>query len=238
VNAESFPKAEALTRVPATIRTLHGLPAFPRTVNYLEAMDRFIEKFRESNILPESETADAFELYGRVKDVYPRVEADMVSSHNDLKPENVLFDGAQVWLVDWEAAFLNDRYLDLAVVGNFLATNEEEEKTLLREYFGAAPSEYQLARFYLMRQILHMSYTSVFCLMRAAVKPVDAETKVREYRDFHDRVWAGEISLAGDDERVEYARAHLQQALVEMHAPRFAEAMRIVGDFHQRDGGG
>ena len=89
--------------LPATIRTLHALPAFPTTVNYLEAMDGFIEKFRTANTLPESETADAFELYAQVQEVYPRVEADMVSSHNDLKPENVLFDGERVWLVDWEA---------------------------------------------------------------------------------------------------------------------------------------
>jgi thiamine kinase-like enzyme len=235
VSAKPFSKREALACVPATIRTLHALPTFPTTVNYLEAMDRFIENFRTANILPESETADAFELYARVKEVYPRVEADMVSSHNDLKPENVLFDGEHVWLVDWEAAFLNDRYLDLNVVGNFLATNEEEEKTLLRGYFDGEPTEYQLARFHLMRQILHMSYAAVFCLMRAAVRPVDATTNVRDYRDFHDRVWSGEISLAGDDERVEYARAHLKQGLTEMHAPRFDESMQIVRSFHERD---
>jgi thiamine kinase-like enzyme len=237
VNAKPFAKAEALARVPATIRKLHALPPFPRTVNYLDAMDRFIENFRVANILPDSETDDAFELYTQVREVYPRIEADMVSSHNDLKPENVLFDGERVWLADWEAAFLNDRYLDLAVVGNFVATNETEEKNLLRGYFGAEPTDYQLARFYLMRQILHMSYAAVFCLMRAAVKPVDAGTKVRDYRDFHDRVWVGEISLAGNDERVEYARAHLKQALLEMHATRFEEALRIVRDFHERDGG-
>jgi thiamine kinase-like enzyme len=237
VNAKPFSKAEALVRIPATIRTLHALPPFPRTVNYLEAMDRFIENFRIANILPDSETADAFELYAKVKEVYPRVEADMVSSHNDLKPENVLFDGERVWLVDWEAAFLNDRYLDLNVVGNFLATNEEEEKRLLKGYFGAEPTEYQRARFYLMRQILHMSYAAVFCLMRAAVKPVDTATKVRDYHDFNDRVWAGEISLAGDEERVEYARAHLKQGLEEMHAPRFSEAMRVVSDFHEQERG-
>ncbi len=234
VNAKPFPKAEALARIPKTIRTLHALPPFPQAVNYLDAMDRFIENFRVASILPDSETADAFELYTQVREVYPRVEADMVSSHNDLKPENVLFDGERVWLVDWEAGFLNDRYLDLAVVGNFVATNEEEEKTLLREYFGAEPTQYQLARFYLMRQILHMSYAAVFCLMRAAVKPVDPETKVRHYRHFHDRVWTGEISLAGDDERVEYARAHLKQGLAEMHLPRFTEALQIVRDFHER----
>jgi thiamine kinase-like enzyme len=60
----------------------------------------------------------------------------MVSSHNDLKPENTLFDGDRVWLVDWEAAFLNDRYHDLATVENFVVTNDAEEEAHLRAYFG------------------------------------------------------------------------------------------------------
>jgi aminoglycoside phosphotransferase (APT) family kinase protein len=233
VNAKPFPKAEALARMPATIRALHGLSPFPRVVNYLESMDGFISRFQAAKSLPESETADAFELYARARDAYPRVEADMVSSHNDLKPENVLFDGERVWLVDWEAGFLNDRYLDLAVAGNFVVTNEAEEKLFLHGYFGAEPSDYQLARFYLMRQILHMSYAAVFLAFGAAGKPVDASARVREYRDFHDRVWSGEIRLAGSEAKIEYARVHLKQALAEMHAPRFAEAIRAVRDFHE-----
>ncbi len=237
VNAKPFPKAEALARIPATIRTLHALPAFPRTVNYLEAMDGFIQKFRAAKSLPETETADAFELYEQVRDVYPRNDADMVSSHNDLKPENVLFDGERVSLVDWEAAFLNDRYLDLNVVGNFLATNEAEEKELLRGYFDAEPTEYQLARFYLMRQILHMSYTAVFFAFGGSSTPVDTTANLRDYREFHDRAWSGEIILAGSEAKIEYARVHLKEALAEMHAPRFAEAMRIVSDFHEHDRG-
>ena len=60
----------------------------------------------------------------------------MVPSHDDLKPENILFDGHRVWLVDWEAAFLNDRYFDLAIVANFVVTNDAEERAYLQEYFG------------------------------------------------------------------------------------------------------
>jgi aminoglycoside phosphotransferase (APT) family kinase protein len=233
VNAKPFPKAEALRRMPATIRELHALPAFPRTVNYLDAMDGFISRFQAAKSLPDSETAEAFDLYAQARDVYPRVESDMVSSHNDLKPENVLFDGERVWLVDWEAGFLNDRYLDLSVVGNFLATNEEEEKLFLRGYFGSEPTDYQLARFYLMRQILHMSYAAVFLALRGSTAPVNANATVREFREFNNRVWSGEISLAGTDAKIEYARVHLKQALAEMRAPRFEEAMRVVRDFHK-----
>jgi aminoglycoside phosphotransferase (APT) family kinase protein len=235
VNAKPFSKAEALVRMPATIRALHGLAPFPRLVNYLESMDGFISRFQAAKTLPESETADAFELYARARDAYPRLEADMVSSHNDLKPENVLFDGERVWLVDWEAGFLNDRYLDIAVVGNFVATDDAEEKLFLRGYFGAEPSGYQLARFYLMRQILHMSYAAVFLAFGTAGQPVDASAKVRDFRDFHDRVWSGEISLAGSEAKIEYARLHLKQALEEMHAPRFLDALRIVGDFQKHN---
>jgi thiamine kinase-like enzyme len=49
-----------------------------------------------------------FRRYAAVTKVYPRND-DLVASHNDVKPENIVFDGDRVWLVDWEVAFLNDR---------------------------------------------------------------------------------------------------------------------------------
>ena len=127
---------------------------------------------------------------------------------------------------------MNDRYLDLAVLANFVVTNETEEKDYLREYFGEAASEYRLARFYLMRQILHMSYAAVFFLFGSPGKAVEANAKVPAFRDFHNRVWAGEISLAGAEAKVQYARVHLTQASQDMRSARFQEALRIVGDNH------
>jgi hypothetical protein len=85
----------------------------------------------------------------------------------------------------------------------------------------------------LMRQFLHIAYVAAFLLLRADVKPVDAGAAVRGYREFHDGVWAGEIRLAGDEARVEYARVHLKEALKEMHAPRLTESLRVVGDFER-----
>jgi thiamine kinase-like enzyme len=102
----------------------------------------------------------------------------MVSSHNDLKPENILFDGARVWLVDWEAAFLNDRYFDLVVVANFVVTDDAEEEAYLRRYFGEAAGEYRLARFYLMRQITHMSCAMVFLRLGSGGKAIEPNAKV------------------------------------------------------------
>ena len=145
VEARPFPRTEALARMPATLQTLHALPPFSKPAHFIRP-DAFIRRFQDAKLLPESETAELFERYAPVTRVYPR-DSEMVSCHNDLKPENILFDGDRVWLVDWEAAFLNDRYFDLAIVANFVVTNDAEEDAYLQTYFGEAPGEYRLARF-------------------------------------------------------------------------------------------
>lgn len=231
VEARPFPRTEALNRIPATLRVLHGLPPFPKMIiypTYLDAAEGFIQKLQAAKVLPEDETKGIVRLHQRVASVYPRTEADMVSCHNDLKPENVLFGGGRVWLVDWEAAFLNDRYVDLAVVANFLVTNDEEEGVLLRTYFGESASEQNRARLYLMRQILHLFYASIFTLIGSAGKPTDHAVKAPGFRKYHDGIWAGEISLATAEAKLQYARVHLNQALENQDSTRFEGAMRII----------
>lgn len=230
VEARPFSRTEALARLPVTLQALHALPAFSKPKNTI-GLDGFIRRFQDSKILPESETAELFERYAPVASVYPR-DTEMVSCHNDLKPENILFDGGRLWLVDWEAAFLNDRYHDLAMVANLVVTNDVEEEAYLRTYFGEAAGAYRLARFYLMRQTLHMFYAIVFMLFGAAGKPIDNNPESPHFRDLHDRIWAGEFSLASSEAKLQYARVHMSQGLQNMRTARFQDALRIVSAGH------
>jgi len=230
VEARPFPRTEALALLTGTLRKLHALPPWssPGIVNYLEGMDKLVQKLKTAEIVPESESAQLFELYAQVKDVYPNEGSDMVPCHNDLRPENILFDGNRVWLVDWEAAFSNDRYLDLAVVANFVVTNAAEEETYLRTYFGEAASEYSRARLYLMRQFLHLFYPAVIMLFSCKGRSIESLANTPDFRDFHDRVRAGEVNLADDERKLEYARVHLNQLLQDGRSMRFQEALRSV----------
>jgi hypothetical protein len=234
VEARPFKRTEALARLPLTIRTLHALPPFsyPRSVNYLDSMDKLVRRFLAARILPPREEEELLQGYERVAGVYPRDGSDMVSSHNDMKPENVLFDGEQVWLVDWEAGFLNDRYVDLAVVANFVVTNEAEEEAYLRTYFGEDPVEYRRARFQLMQQLLHMFYSAVLLMFSRGSKSIDLSESAPSFRAFHDGIWAGEISLATDEAKLHYARVHLNQFLQTLGTARYREALRIVSERH------
>jgi hypothetical protein len=116
--------------------------------------------------------------------VYSSLDADPTPAHNDLfKPDNMLFDGTRLWLVDWEAAFQNDRYADLAAAANMIVTDESQETLYLQEYFGNPPDSYQKARFYLMRQLAHMFYAMGF-LTASSGAPVDQSAPVPSYSEF------------------------------------------------------
>jgi len=172
IEAVPFPAAQALVQLPATLKRLHALPLFPKAFNYATAHNFFVWRLRGSGLLSGREIEEVFRRYQQICAAYPYLDADLVSCHMDLKPENILFDGSRPWLVDWMAAFVNDRYFDLAIVANFVVASGGDERIYLEEYFGQRPDEYQLARFFLMRQVLHMLSAAVFLLLGSAGKPI------------------------------------------------------------------
>jgi hypothetical protein len=238
IEAVPFPVAQALVHLPAMLKRLHGLPPFPKAFNYATAHNFFIWRLRVSSLLPGDEVEEVFHRYQQICAAYPCLDADLVSCHMDLKPENILFDGSRAWLVDWMAAFVNDRYFDLAIVANFLVTNDGDECAYLEKYFGQPPDEYQLARFFLMRQVLHMLSAAVFLLLGSAGKPIRQNENPPSFRDFHERIWAGEIDLADNDLKVVYGMVHWEELLRNVRQPRFEKALRIVSERNTSQEGG
>jgi len=227
IDVKPFPVDEARVKMPKVLKKLHSLRPFP-AFQYLEAAERFNQKFKASGLMPEEAINEIFRQFDRINNIYPRNPEDMVSSHTDLKPENTLFDGEKLWLVDWEAAFLNDRYVDLAIAGNFLINNGKDEQEYLQNYFEERFTEYHLARFFLMRQIIHTFYFTCFSLLSNPQEPIDIGTPRPGYREFHEGIWSGEISLADMDNRRIYALVHMDQLKQNLQSLRFEDSMRIV----------
>ena len=229
VEAKPFPLDGSIPVIADMLRRLHALPPFPKVMDYINTMGGFVTKLQGANMLPESTTQELSKIYAQLSDVYPRNEKDMVSCYNDLKPENFIFDGKQPWLVDWEAAFLNDKYVDLAVVGNFIVTNDKDEAEFLKLYFGETATEYQHARFYLMRQIMHISYVAAFLIFANHMgKQINMATEVPDFGEYHDRIWLGEVTFANNEPRIMYARVHLKQVMENLQTARYKESLRIV----------
>lgn len=107
-------KTDLLVEMGQTLRALHAAPAFPPLVDYLDGMDALIARFQGFGLLAPEASTEVLGLHARLRTAYRTAPGDLVSSHNDLNPRNILYDGARLWLVDWESSFLADRYVDLA----------------------------------------------------------------------------------------------------------------------------
>jgi hypothetical protein len=83
-----------------------------------------------------------------------------------------------------------------------------------------------------MRQTVHMFYALVHTNLGLSGKPVDPSAPAPPFRDFHNRIWTGEVSLETNDTKVQFGRVHLNQLLQNAQTARFEEALRIASDRH------
>ncbi len=210
------------------LRKLHAAPLFPGLIPYMQGMESLIGQVRETGILPPKALFSLLSTFQALTAVYPGCDPDLVSSHNDLNPNNVLFDGERAWFVDWESAFAADRYVDLATVVNCFARGEAEREAVLRAYFGEVLDDYRRARLFLMRQINRLFYATVMLNAAAAERPgarlTAADLEVPRIADIE-----GEVGdLATYDGRVRAACVFLNEAVHDVAGPPFASAAACV----------
>ncbi|MBB6127023.1 phosphotransferase [Mucilaginibacter lappiensis] len=226
---------DLITALGSTIKAIHELPLFPKLVNFLDGVDTFIQQFKSLHMFPGHVTAEHFSLYAEIQKVYPRYDTDIVSSHNDLNPNNILFDGKKIWVIDWEAAFQNDRYVDLAIVAQTFVHNQEEEFIFLQTYFGEELDEYKKARFFLMQQICRMYYAMIMLKLAAAQKPSDhlhdPDMNQPNMPEFGAMLMSGKILLDTYEGKLQYGKILLNTMLSAMKSERFKDAIDMMRVF-------
>lgn len=209
-----------------TVRALHACPPFPPLVDYLDGIDALVAQFQARGLVAPAAMAELLDRYRELRARYRTDPADLVASHNDLNPRNILYDGSRLWLVDWESAFLADRYVDLACIANLFARTPAQEDLLLATYFGAADAT-RRARLQVMRQVNHLFYGLV---MANAVgdQPQARDLSGRSLEDLHEALTLGEPVLDTEAGRFGYVRARLAAAIEGMRKPQFAEALALI----------
>jgi aminoglycoside phosphotransferase len=220
---------ELLVELAQAVRILHETPAFPPLIDYLEGIASLIGQHQALDILDPAATQDLFALFGQLRAGYRTLPGDLVSSHNDLNPGNIVYDGTRLWLVDWDAAFLADRYVDLATVAGWFTRDAGGEAALLTTYFGGPPIVDQQARFYLMRQVNHLFCGLIFLNVASAERPgvrlADRTLAGPDLTTLHQRLGSGEFAILEWENRVVYGKARLAAALDGLRAPAFGAAL-------------
>jgi hypothetical protein len=144
-----------LAELGAMVRRLQATPRFPPLVDFFDGVEGLLARLEPLGLAGRAALVEPQARLAEIREAWTDPAA-RVSSHNDLNPRNVVSDGKRLWFVDWQAAFCNDPWVDVATAANFLAPTRTDAEVLLRAYLGAAPGREQRARFSTMRQVCRL----------------------------------------------------------------------------------
>ena len=100
-----------------------------------------------------------------------------VLSHNDVNPANLLWDGSQVWMVDWESAALAHPYLDLATFATFANLSDDEAIDLLAIQEGSAINSEQRTTFFSLHNLASVLYGAVLFSLVPDLAEIDFKSR-------------------------------------------------------------
>lgn len=225
-------RSDLIVELAQALRVLHEAPSFPVLMPYLDALEMLIGGLRATGLTSHAQIGPVLDRFGDLAAIYRALQQDLVSSHNDLNPRNVLYDGRRLWLVDWESSFLADRYVDLAAVANFFTSDSAGETALMTAYFRAPPTAEQSARMFMARQISLIFYGVSFLTGVAAERPgltVEGHGEpVRSLADLHGAIGEGTFVLDARQGRLTYGLACLRTAGANLSSPGFAKARKTL----------
>jgi aminoglycoside phosphotransferase (APT) family kinase protein len=128
----------------------------------------------------------------RIRAEYPSGVAP-VSAHNDINPRNVLFDGERLWLVDWELAFGNDPFADLANIANNFSEVSDVDNLVLEGWLGRAPDDDTRLRLALMRDLHRLFYAGLMLSEFVGQREPEAELIAPTQDEFRAALARGEL---------------------------------------------
>jgi Ser/Thr protein kinase RdoA (MazF antagonist) len=166
----------------------------------------------------------------RIRAACPWDPSSLVSSHNDLNPRNMLFDGRRMWLVDWELAFRHDPLFDLAILSTELACTPELEDVLLTSALGHAPGQGLRARLRLMRLLTRLFYGCVV-LETFAGRPRAAPERSLDAltpAEFRRAVAEGRLGSGQPETAYAFGKMSLAAFIDGLSAPGFDQALSLV----------
>jgi thiamine kinase-like enzyme len=222
-----------LTHIAKLLHHIHSVKDFPLPHRQLfDYMDDLIGQLRAEELAPR--LTAYFVEYARIRDIL-KLGLLRASCHNDLNSKNILFDGKNTYLIDWEAAGLEDPFFDLATICNeYIFQDTALKELFLTAYFGRSPTQQEQAKVYLMQQISHC-YLAIHYLLHArnAGLKLDngtASANAMTMKDWEIGYLSGKFTLDTPYDFLKYALTHISESYADMAKDYYQFALtRMAG---------
>lgn len=207
---------------------LQNSGSFPRLTDFRIIVERMLNYLRRS-FAPGLLDAhiEGLEL---IKQSLPWDEAEHRASHNDPGPQNILFDGTRLWLIDWETAYRNDPLVDVAIVAETFARTPELETALLTAWTGKTPDKTTVARLLLMRQLTRLYYAGLLLTSvgKAAEGSLMSDLAAPTPEEFRSLVARGVLAPGSGETKRVLGKMFLEGFLGTLPTHTFKESLTIA----------
>lgn len=237
-----------LTTLAHKLKKLHGLdprPYMPLGSQKLESLwDRVLTITKpEPNLLnPGRVKLSKFLVFEQTLKAYTALsrmlEGDGQNSatlcHLDLNKTNILFDGEQAWIIDWDMADQGDPYFDLATVINTLNLSPAQEEMFLYTYFEKPLTDFQTARLHIVKQLCYLRYAlTTFGLCTGYKALPTPQGLMKDLKPAFVFPVAEDTSLSRNMALYMLALGFYQVAKTNMTNPKFRQALQILNHSFQ-----
>jgi aminoglycoside phosphotransferase (APT) family kinase protein len=210
------------------IARLQSTALFPPLIDYPTMLGRMLAMLDRSSLFSPGLLDPHVRAFERIRQIYPWSESAPVSSHNDLNPGNILYDGERLWIIDWELAFRNDPFVDVAIVAENFAQTPELEEVLLTAWLGRAPKPVDCARLVLMRQLTRLFYGSLMLSTSIGRHAQETQLPALSPAEYEAAIAQRHQVPGSPDKLHEYGKILLAAFISGLSAPGFEEALVIA----------
>lgn len=154
----------------AMIARLQASPPISAFVDYPDMVARLFAHVRRTGLFAAGVLDPHWDRLEQIRNAWNRDPARLVSSHNDCHPANFLFDGERLWLVDWESAYRNDRFVDVAILLDNVARTPALAEVLSRACFGRALDDDERRQLATARALTRLYFAAFFLSGSAAAQ--------------------------------------------------------------------
>jgi Ser/Thr protein kinase RdoA (MazF antagonist) len=213
------------------VARLQAIPGFPPVFDYPSMIAILLGRLLASGLFAPGLLDHHRQGFERIRDAYRWNSETLVSSHNDLNPGNILFDGNRLWLVDWETAYRNDPLVDVATLSTFFAATPELEAALLGSWLGRQPGRLLCARLVLMRQLVRLFYgcaASLNAFNTSAGMTPAADLGVLTREQFRDAIARGQLVAGSPEAQRIVGKMALASFLADLATPELEEALIVA----------
>lgn len=173
VTEDDLREPALLARLAGSLQAMHSSgEQLPATFSAFRLVESYAHTARSHGVEPPDGYEAAHDSAKRIEKALRGPTHEPVPCHNDLVAANLIRDGDELRIVDWEYAGMGDRWFDLGNLAVNNSLDDRSEKVLLEAYFGQPPDEGQLATLHLMRFMSDFS-EAMWGVVQSAVSEIE-----------------------------------------------------------------